>query len=109
MVDAADQDAVQGIGAADLVSVHEVDAGSHLRPQRLEVGRIVLRVAVGIEDELLGGRPKAGLQRGAVIAVLGVMNRADLPIGAGELVRDLGRSISAAVVDNDDLEVRRQL
>src|SRR5205085_6218381 len=37
VIQAADDDAVERIGAADLVAVHEIDAGGHLRPQRREL------------------------------------------------------------------------
>ena len=100
---------MQRIGAADLVAVHEIDVGRHLRPEHRQLRRVVLRVAVGVEDQLLGRRPEAGLQRGAVVAVLRMVHGPDLRIGAGELVGDLRRAVGAAVVDDDDLEIRGQL
>ena len=106
VIDAADDDAVQRIGAADLVAVHHVGVGRHLRPQHRQLGRVVLRVAVGVEDQLLGGRSEAGLQRAAVAAVPRMVHDADLRIGARQLVGDLRRRVGAAVVDDDDFEVR---
>ena len=109
MVDAADDDAVKRIRPADLVAVDHVGVRGQLRPEQRQLRRIVLRVAVGVENQLLGRGPKAGLQRGAVVAVDWMMHGADLRVGAGELVGDFGRAVGAAIVDDDDLEVRRQL
>jgi hypothetical protein len=109
MVEAADHDPVQRIRSADLVAVHQVDAGRHLPPQRGELRRVVLRVAVGIEDQFLGGGPETALQRAAVAAVARMMDRANLRIHARQLVDDFGRRIGAAVVDDDHLVVRGQL
>ena len=58
VIDAADDDAVQRIGAADLVAVHQVGVGGQRVPQQRQLARIVLRVAVGVEDQLLGRRRK---------------------------------------------------
>ena len=70
VVDPADDDAVQRVGAADLPAVDPVDLGGHLRPQHRHLGRIVLGVAVGVEDKILGGRRKSGPQRAAVAAIV---------------------------------------
>ena len=109
VVEAADDDAVQRIGAADLVAVHQIDVRRHLRPEHRQLRRVVLRVAVGVEDQLLGRRAEAGLQRAAVAAVHRMMDDAHVRIGARELVGDLRRRVGAAVVDDDDFVVRRQL
>jgi hypothetical protein len=109
VVDAADHDAVNGIGAADLVAVHQIRIGRHLRPEVGELRRVVLRVAVRVEDELLGRRAESALQRAAVAAILRMMDDADMRIRARELVQDLRRRVDAAVVDDDDFVIRRQL
>ena len=109
VIQAADDDAVQRIGAADLVTVHQIDARSHAVPQRRQFGGIVLRVAVSIENELLGRRAEAGLQRCPVVAVRRMVHRAHLPVGARQFVGDFSGTIRASIVDNDDLEVRCQL
>ena len=108
VVEPADDDAVQRIRAADLVAVDEVGVGRERAHSSDELARIVLRVAVGVEDQVLGRRPEAGLQRAAVAAVLRVVNDADVRIGARQLVGDLRRRVAAAVVDDDDLVVGRQ-
>src|SRR6185295_12632732 len=109
VVDAADDDAVQRIGAADLVAVDEIDLVAEPPPQHFHLGGVVLRVAVGVEDELPRRGGKAGAQRAAVAAVRRMVHDADLRIGARELVEDLGGVVGAAVVDDDHFEVGREL
>ena len=106
VIDAADDDAVQRIGAADLVAVDQVDAIAERMPEHDHLRRIVLRVAVGVEHQLAGGRRETAAQGAAVAAILLVVDDADLRIGAGELVENLRGRIGAAVVDDDHLEVR---
>src|SRR5437588_11911600 len=65
VIDAADDDAVQWIGAADLVAVHHVGPGRHTGPEYRELGGVVLRIAVGVENQLFGRRAEAGPERGA--------------------------------------------
>ena len=109
VIKAPDDDPVPRIGPADLVAVHQIGVGRHLGPQHGELGGIVLRVAVGVEDQLLGRRAEAGLQGAAIAAILRMMHHADVRVGSRELVGDLRGRVRAAVVDDDDLEVRRQL
>ena len=74
--------------------------------QHRHFGRIVLAVAVGVEDEFLGRGRETGAQRAAVAAVLRVMDDADvIGIDARELVEDLRRVVAAAVVDDDHFEI----
>ena len=96
VVDAADDDAVQRIGAADLVAVHQIDVGRHLRPEHRELGRVVLRVAVGVEDQLLGRGSEAGLQRAAVAAVLRMVDDADAA-GRSARARRRSRRVASAL------------
>ena len=101
MVGAADHDAVHRVGAADLPAVDPVDIVGHLRPQRRHFRRIILAVAVGIEDEVLGRRRKSGAQRAAVAAILLVVDDADvIGIDPRQLVEDPGGVVLAAVVDD---------
>ena len=109
VIQAADDDAVDRIGAADLVSVHEINFGGHARPQRRQLRRIVLRVAVGVEDQVFRGRAEAGLQRRAVVAVDRMRDRPHVRIGPRQFVRDVGSAVRTAIVDDDDLEVRCQV
>ena len=110
MVDAADDEAMQRIGPGDFVTVHQIDVRRHAGPKRRQLRRVVLRVAISVEDQLFRRRPKPGLQRGPVVAVLRMVDRADVVgIGAHELVGDLGSRVGAAVIDDEYFEVRRQL
>ena len=109
VIEPADDDAVQRIGPADLVAVHEV----HVRAQRLvqleQLPGIVLGVAVGVEDQLLGRGGEARAQRAAVTAVGAVVDDLEPGEVGGHLVQERPRVVRAAVVDHDDLVVVRQL
>ena len=83
----------------------EIHAVAECVPQPCHFRRIVLRVAVGVEDPVARGRLEAGAQRAAVPAVAVVVYDLHLRVGARELVRDLRSRVDAAVVDDDDLEV----
>ena len=56
VIETADDDPVQRIRPADLVAVHQIGVRRHARPQRGQLRRVVLRVAVGVENQLLGRR-----------------------------------------------------
>ena len=108
MVGAADDDAVPGVGAADLVPGHDVRVRREPVPEDFELARIVLRIAVGIRDEVLGRGGEAGAKRTPIAAVPRMMDRAHMRIGACQLVRDRTRRVGTAVVDDNDLEIWRQ-
>jgi hypothetical protein len=108
VVDASDDDPVQRIGPADFVAGHHVGVLSQTCPQRRDLGGIVLRIAVGVGDELLGCGGEARSQRAPVSPVAGVVDYPDVGVSPRELVGDLSGLIAAAVVDDDDFKVRRQ-
>ena len=54
VIHAADDDAMQRIRSADLVSGHHVRIVAKPFPERGDLGGVVLGVAVGVRDELLG-------------------------------------------------------
>jgi hypothetical protein len=62
-------------------------------PEHLELRRVVLRVAVGVGDELLGRRGEPRAQRAAVAAILADDGSRDLRVGPGQLVGDLARGV----------------
>ncbi len=105
VVHPADDHAVQGVVARDLVAVDEI----HLGPERLDqprhLSRVVLRVAVRVEDELLGRRGKSASKRAPVAAVLLVVNDPEPGKAEGQLVEKRAGVVGAAVVDDDDLVV----
>src|SRR5690606_39096284 len=78
VVDAPDDDAVPRVGSADLVPVHQIDVVAEPRPEPCDLARVVLPVAVGVEDELPGCMREAAAQRAAVAAVLRVVDRPHL-------------------------------
>ena len=69
VINPADDDAMPRIRAADLVAVDEVDVRGHHRPQQLHLRGVVLRVAVGVEDDVLRRRRESAAQRAAVASV----------------------------------------
>ena len=105
VVEPADHDPVQRVVAGDLVAVHEVHLGREGLEQRLQLARVVLRVAVGVEDELLRGGGEAGAQRPAVAAVLLVVDHLEPREVPRHLVEQLAGVVRAAVVDHDHLVV----
>lgn len=109
VIEPSNDDAVEGIGAANLVTVDEVDAVIHDVHQRLYFSGIVLRVTVGIENELLGGGGKTGAERTAVALVLLMLHYSELGDDALELGEDVRGVIPTTVVDHHDLEVIGEL
>ena len=108
MVDAADDDPVERVGARDLVAVHEIGVRPVL-PQRAELAHVVLRVAVGVEDVLLRGGSEAGAERPAVAAVPLVLDDAQVGHVPQELAQDQRGVIRTRVVHHDDLPVVGQI
>jgi hypothetical protein len=92
VIEPADDQPMEGVAAGDLVAVGDVGAAI-LRQGLGELAhlvRVILGVAVGVEDPLLGGVAEAGAQGGAVAAVAGVGDDAELRVNAAELGQHLG-------------------
>ena len=98
-----------GIRTADLVAVDEIDVVVERVPQHRHLRRVVLRVAVGVENQIARCGGESAAQRAAVAPVPLVVHDPDFRVGARELVDDFRRRVGAAVVDDDDLEVGGQL
>jgi hypothetical protein len=64
VIGAADDDAVERIGAPDLVAVDEVGPLA-LLPEEGQLADVVLGVAVGVEDEVLGRGAEAAREGAA--------------------------------------------
>ena len=107
MVDAPDQNPVHRIGAADFVSVDEIDVASKRVPEDAISDGIVLRIAVGIEDQVTRGCGESASECRAIAAISRVMDDSHLWVRARELVNNLRGRVGAAVVDDNDLEIRR--
>ena len=55
VVHAADDAPQHAVGAAQLVALHDVDVVGRVLHEQLELGGVVLRVTVGVEDPLPAG------------------------------------------------------
>ena len=108
VVDAADDDAMPRIGAADLVAGDHVGVGGQPVPEHRELGRIVLRVAVGVGNRAPWSPRRTRAQRRRRSRDCAVMNDADLGyVRASSSTMSCG-GVLAAVVDDDDLVVGGQ-
>jgi hypothetical protein len=103
-----DDDAVQRIRSADLVAIHHVGVIGQTLPQRFELCRVVLRIAVGVSDQRFRGGRESGSQGATVPAISLVMDDANLRVRACQFVGDSAGRVAAPVVDDDHLEVRGQ-
>ena len=110
VIEAADDDAVQRIGAADLVAVHQIGVGRHLRPEQRRARRDRTarrrRCRRSAPWSPSGSRSAArrrsrGSSDGGRRARCGYVRASSSAISRGR--------VGAAVVDDDDFEVRRQL
>ena len=99
-IDLADEGvlAIEPIPADDVISFQK-------GKEAVDLLEVELPVAVGIEDPLFGRLAEAALQRSAVTLVGFVVYGADLAMFCGQAVGNLAGSITAAVVDDDDLEI----
>ena len=99
-VDSADQGvaAIEPISADDVISLEQGE-------EAVDLLKVELPVAVGVENPFFGRLAEAALQRSAVTLVGFVVHGADLAMLGGQAVGDLAGSIAAAVVDDDDLKV----
>src|SRR5438874_11676476 len=104
-VRSSDPDAIPGVGAYDLVTMHEIDVRTEFRKQIVHFADIVLAVAVGVEDQILLRVLEAGNQRSTVAEVPLVMNHAQVWQLDGEPIEDLARLVFAAVIDHQHFEV----
>ncbi len=66
---------------------------------------IKLPVAVGVEDPFFTGSAEAALQGAAVAAIDGMMHHVNRGICIGDPIGNLGGTIGAAVVDDDNFIV----
>src|ERR1019366_6896546 len=107
VVGLADPDAVRRIATFQLVAVHQAGIGAHQFQQARQFADIVLAVAIGIEDEFLGGRLEPAAQRAAIAAILWMRDHAQAgTIQAAQSFQHGGRVIATAVVDHDDFVIR---
>ena len=107
VVNLADEDAVPGVVTFEFVAVDEADVWGEGGEEEREFADVVLAVAVGVEEEILGGGGETGAEGAAVAAVDLVGD--DPELGAVlrlEIGEDGTGGVGTAVVDDDDFEVR---
>ena len=106
VVQVADPDAVPRIASLEFVAVDQADVIGHAGGELRQFADIVLAVAVGIEDEFLGGRRKAASQRAAVAAVFRMRDHPHpWRMLLAKLLQHFGSVVVAAVVHHDHLVV----
>ncbi len=105
VVGAADQLAVPRVAPADLPSLHHVDVVASSVDAAHDLGGVVLRIAVGVEDPLHRGRCESGDQRAAVASVRVVTHEPELGDLLDQRFEHGDRAVTGAVVDHDDLEL----
>ncbi len=93
----------------EIDAVDEVDFGRQGFEQPRHLPRVVLGIAVGVEDELLRRLLEARAQGTPVAAVGAVVHDLQPREVTRHLVEQLARVVGAAVVDDDDLVVIGEL
>src|SRR5579883_312089 len=88
-----------------LPALDGVHVRSEVLVQHTQLAGVVLRIAVGVEDEVLGRGAEAAAKCGAVAAVRAMGDDAKVGAALRQVLQHLGGAILAAVVYDDDLEV----
>ncbi len=92
--------------AFEFVAVDEANVGGKGGEEEGEFADVVLAVAVGVEEEILGGGGEAAAEGTAVAAVDFVGDDAELGAVLGlQIGEDGSGGVGTAVVDDDDFEV----
>ena len=105
VIDAADDLAMQRVTPAELEALHDVDLVGGERNEQRCFARVVLRVAVGVEDPLVSGRGEATDQCAAVAPVDLVVDDVQPWSRSHEPVEHGARVVGRAVVDDDHLDI----
>ncbi len=90
---------VQPITTDDIVLTYQ-------RHNSAKLADIELGIAVGVKYQVFGSGSKARLQGSTVALILMMMNGFYAGVFLGESLDDLCGAVAAAVVDEDDLEIR---
>ena len=101
----ADQDAVPGVGALDLVAIDEVDIRSQLGEQIMDFTDIVLAVPIRIKDQLFAGVLESGNESGAIPLIVRMVDGAYKGKFSSEPVSNGPCLVLAPVVDDEYFEV----
>ena len=97
--------AIPRIAAFHFPALNHVVIGSEFCEKVGQFARIVLTVTICVEDQVLGGSPKATLKSSPVTSIAVVSDDSQGPANALELIKDRRGAILAAIVDDDDLEI----
>jgi hypothetical protein len=108
-VDGANHPPVERVRAVALVALDPVDAGARVPREAHELGRVVLAVAVRIEDPVSPSRLEPRPQRPAVSTISGVLHHPQARLPPRRLPQPLQRVVGGPVVDDDDLTLHVEL
>jgi hypothetical protein len=108
-VHGADDAAVERVRSVALVPLDPVDLRSGVPREAHELGRVVLAVAVGVEDPVAPRGAEGGAQGPAVPPVARMLDDAQPRLPLGDLAQPEQRFVGRAVVDDDDLPLRPEL
>ncbi len=103
------ENAVPRVGALLFKAADDGDVVLEQRQEQLQLLRIVLHIAVGVENQIVLRRIKSGFERGAVADVIDVMLHHDVFILRRAFVGHLAGVVEAAVIDDDDFPLLRDL
>jgi len=108
-IDGADDAAVQRVGAIALVALDPVDVRDGVLGETHQLGRVVLVIAVGVEDPLSPSLGERRAQRASIASVDGVLDDPQARLPRGDLGEPLHRVVARPVVDDDYLPVGSEL
>ncbi len=109
VIDAPDDFAVQWIASVDLPAIDNIDVIAQRRQQRLKFTRVILRVSIGVEDQVFGAGSEPDAQGAAIPERLAVrvITKAVEPLR--QFFQYLDRVVGAAIFHHDDFVVVGQL
>ncbi len=105
VVDAPDNFPVQRIIPGDFVPVDNIDAWPQRIDKESHLQRVILGIAIRVENPLFARQAKAVPQRRPIALVAFMMNDCQFGDVLGQLVQHIGGVVAAAIVDNDDFVI----
>lgn len=101
-VDRPDHAAVQRVGAVALVALDPIHVRGHVLGELRDLGRVVLAIAVGVENPVAAGFGQGRAQRTAVAAVCRVPDHPQPRLSRCDVHEPRPRVVARAIVDDDD-------
>ena len=108
LIYAAHDHAMQGIRAADLVSVHKVGVFAELLHQSGQFFHVILAVPIRIENKVFGAIGKAADQSGAISTIYAVLYDLKEGILGCQSAQHFPGTICGSIIDNNNLVVLRK-